>query len=322
MRTVAIALAVAGLAACSNAAPSSLPGTTNSTTLPLRISRATPKDGIYVGEFSNSSVFGYAGENEQNAPPVCGETAGDFVVDVAADSKGDLVVPSEQAEQIYVYRGPKLCGPLAATLHDPYGLPVDAASPDALTGTIAVANVEDDGPISNPPPGSITICTAAKGCAINLTNPHMYRVAGVALDARGDCFASAVDENDVAKLVYFARCSGKGRVASGFQNAGYGGLEFDKKGNLLSLDDSDGRLYVYAGCRPKCRSVAGPFTLQGLSIYGKLDRSGTTFAAADYANGQIDVYSYDTTALTYQFSFNQDLLKGANVEGVAFSPGI
>lgn len=322
MRAIVIALAVASLAACSNAASPSLPATANGTSLPQRVSSATPKNGIYVSEFSNSSIYGYAGENERNAPPICGEAAGDFVVDMATDSKGDLMVPSQQGELVYVYRGPKLCGSTVAKLTDPYGLPVDVASSNALTGSIAVANIEDDGPISNPPPGSITLCSVAQGCTINLTNPHIYRVAGVALDARGDCFASAIDTKNVAQLVYFAHCSGEGRAATGFQNSGYGGLEFDKKGNLLSLDDNDGRLYVYSGCAPKCQLVAGPFTLHGASIYGKLDSHGSTFAAADYQKGEIDIYSYDTTALTYQFSFNQDLSRGAHVEGVAFSPGL
>jgi hypothetical protein len=322
MRAVAIALTAAALAACSSAASPSLPATTSSARLPQLVSPATPKDGIYVSEFSNSSLYGYAGENERNAPPICGETAGDFVADVATDRNGNLVAPSQQGELVYVYRGPKMCGPAAATLNDPYGLPVDVASADALTGKIAVANIEDDGPISNPPPGSVTICTVAAGCSINLTNPQMYRVGGVALDERGDCWASATNTEGAATLVVFARCSGKGHAASGFQNSGYGGLEFDKNGNLLALDGQAGRLFVYSGCRPACKLVAGPITLQGASYYGKLDSHGTTFAAADYQNGQIDIYTYQTTALTYEFSFDQDLLKSADVEGVAFSPGL
>jgi hypothetical protein len=98
-------------------------------------------------------------------------------------------------------------------------------------------------------------------------------------------------------------------------------LELDKNGNLLALDSTAARLFVYSGCRPACKLVAGPFTLQGLSLYGKLDEKGRTFAAADYQKGQVDLYTYSTTALTYEFSFSQDLSQGASVEGVAFSPG-
>lgn len=320
MRTIAIAAAVAVLTACSSVASPSLPATRNAVNVPLRVSRATPKDGIYVSQFDGSSVYGYAGTNKRNAPPICGETSGDFVADVATDSKGDLIAPSQQGETIYVYQGPRMCGPTAATLSDPYGLPVDVASANALTGKIAVANIEDDGPISNPPPGSITICTVASGCTKNLTNPQMYRVGAVALDKRGDCWASATNTAGTPTLTYFAGCAGKGRAATGYQNAGYGGLEFDKHGNLLALDFSGTQLYVYSGCKPACALVAGPFALQGESFYGKLNRAGTTFAAADYQNGRVDIYKYGTTSLTYQFSFDQDLSRGAEVEGVAFTP--
>lgn len=321
MRTITIAIAVLGLAACSGASSPSLPQTQSTPSFPRSAPHAAAKGGIYVSEFDGSSVYGYAGTNQRNAPPICGETSGDFVADVATDRNGDLIAPSQQGETINIYSGPRMCGPTAATLHDPYGLPVDAASANALTQKIAVANIEGDGPISNPPAGGITICTIARGCTRNLTNPAMFRVAGVALDKRGDCWASATDANSDPTLTYFAHCSGKGRAATGFQNSNYGGLEVDKNGNLLALDSNAGRLLVYSGCRPACKLVAGPFALQGLSIYGKLDAKGTTFAAADYQDGQIDLYKYSTSALTYEFSFSQDLSRGASVEGVAFSPG-
>jgi len=322
MRSILISAAVLALAACSSAASTMVPQTQSAMAFPQRISRATPRDGIYVSQFDGSSVYGYAGTNQRNAPPICGEASGDFVADVATDPKGDLIAPSQLGEVINVYSGPHMCGPTAATLDDTYGLPVDVASADALTKPIAVANIEDDGPISNPPPGSITICSVAAGCTENLTNSQMYRVAGVAIDRRGDCWASAVDSSDSATLVYFAKCSGKGRGATGIQNTGYGGLEFDKKGNLLALDGNAAHLFVYSGCRPACKLVAGPFNLQGKSLYGKLDSKGTTFAAADYQNGKVDIYKYSTSALTYEFSFSQDLSKGASVEGIAFAPGL
>lgn len=337
MRNIAISAALLALAACSGGASPSLPQNSSrpqSPALPqtpsqilrdVRISKltspATPKDGIYVAQFDASSLFGYAGTNRRNAPPICGETSGYFVADVATDAKGDLVAPNQQNETINVYRGPHLCGPAVAQLHDPYGLPVDAATANALTKKIAIANIEDDGPISDPPPGSITICTAAGGCTENLTNPQMNRLAGVALDKRGDCWASATNASSVATLIYFARCTGNGKVTTGFKNAGYGGLEFDRNGNLLALDYNGTQLFVYSGCRPACTLVGGPFALHGQSIYGKLDKAGTTFAAGDYQTGQVDVYKYASTALTYEYSFNQDLSQGSSVEGIAFSPG-
>jgi hypothetical protein len=325
MRTIGLSAAVLAMSACSGVASPTLPQGPAQIPSAERVSKlispATPKDGIYVTQFDASSLYGYAGTNQRNAPPICGETSGFFVADVATDSKGDLVAPNQQGETVNVYRGPRLCGPSVAQLHDPYGLPVDAATADALTKKIVIANIEDDGPISDPPPGSITICTVAGGCTENLTNPQMNRLAGVALDKRGDCWASATNASSVATLIYFARCAGDGQVTTGFQNTGYGGLEFDKSGNLLAIDFNGTQIFVYSGCRPACSLVAGPFPLHGQSIYGKLDRAGTTFAAADYQTGRVDIYKYSSTALTYEYSFNQDLSQGSSVEGIAFSPG-
>ena len=179
MRTITIAIAVLGLAACSGASSPSLPQTQSTPSFPRSAPHAAAKGGIYVSEFDGSSVYGYAGTNQRNAPPICGETSGDFVADVATDRNGDLIAPSQQGETINIYSGPRMCGPTAATLHDPYGLPVDAASANALTQKIAVANIEGDGPISNPPAGGITICTIAGGCTRNLTNPAMFHVDDV-----------------------------------------------------------------------------------------------------------------------------------------------
>jgi hypothetical protein len=306
MRALLIALGVAGLAACSSAASPSLPAANGATGLPARISRATPKNGIYVAQFGSSSVYGYAGANQQNAPPICGEPSGDFTADVATDPKG----------------GPKLCGPSVAQLQDPYGLPVDVASADAVSGTIAVANIEDDGPISDPPPGSITLCTVAAGCTVNLTNAQMYRVAGVAFDKSGDCWASAMDGSGGANLTYFKHCAGSGKAATGYKNTSYGGLQLDKQGDLIALDWAGKSIFIYSGCKPACTLVAGPLALRGQSLYGKVDAHGTTFAVANYTSGEIDVYSFNGKALSYQYSFDQDLNKGSDVEGVAFSPGL
>jgi hypothetical protein len=320
MRTLA-AIAILALAACSGAA--SLPQT-QTQRLPNFRQRISPptKDGIYVSQFDASAVFGYAGTNQRNAPPFCGENSGDFVADIATDPNGNLIAPSQLGETINVYSGPEMCGPSAAALHDSYGLPVDVASANALKQAILVANIEDNGPISNPPPGSITICTVAAGCTKNLTNAHMNRVAGVALDKHGNCWASATNASGDPTLIYFAHCDGKGRLATGFKNSSYGGLEFDKSGNLIALDSTAARLYIYSGCNPACTVVAGPFALQGESLYGKLDKAGTTFAAGDYQRGQVDLYSYSTSALTFKFSFNMDLSRSRSVEGVAFSPGL
>jgi hypothetical protein len=319
MRRLAL-IAVMALAGC--AAGGSPPlGSAGAVPQPAIVSAAS-RAGLYVAQYHQTNIYGYAGVNKRDAPPVCGESGVESVVDVAADPEGDLIVPNGNPHLVFVYKGPKMCGTPQIRILDPYGQPVDAASANATTGVIAVANVYDDGPITNPPPGSISLCDVAHDCTVNLTNPHMHEVAAVALDEAGDCWASAKDASGTATLVYFAHCAGKGRLASGYQNSGYGGLQVDKSGNLLAVDSSANALDVYSGCKPACKRVAGPFALQGATVYGKLDSRGKTFAAADSASGRIDVYKYAVTSLTYEFSFDQDLSRGSEVEGVAFTPAL
>jgi hypothetical protein len=322
MRTV-IALSVLVLAGCTNAAQSPVVPASSGGFAAGSLARQHPaaySNGMYVAEFSGNAVFAYANQNRRNAPPVCGENGIQFVADVGTDPAGDLMVPSQIGELIYVFGGPKLCGTEIAKLHDPYGLPVDVASRNAASGTIAVANVEDDGPISDPPPGSITVCTVSAGCTANLTNKVMYRVAGVAVDNSGDCWASAFDAKKKAALVYFAGCTGAGSVASGFKNTSYGGLEIDSKGNILSIDYQSRDVFVYSGCNPKCTLVAGPLALHDTAIYGKVNATGTLFATADYNAGSVDVYRYDGKSIKFEYSFSQDLNASSAAEGIAFSP--
>ncbi|HXM06182.1 MAG TPA: hypothetical protein VN936_01900 [Candidatus Acidoferrum sp.] len=322
MRTV-IALSVLVLAGCTNAAQSPVVPPSSGGPAVGSLARQQPaaySNGIYVAEFNNNAVFAYANQNRRNAPPVCGENGIQIVADVGTDPAGDLMVPSQIGELIYVFGGPKLCGAEIAKLHDSYGLPVDVASRNAASGTIAVANEEDNGPISNPPPGSITLCTVSAGCTANLTNKAMYRVAGVVMDNSGNCWASAFDVKKKAALVYFAGCTGAGRLATGFKNTSYGGLDIDSKGNILSIDYQSRDLFVYSGCNPDCIRVAGPLALHDAAIYGKVNSTGTLFATADYNAGSVDVYRYDGKSIKFEYSFNQDLDASSVAEGIAFSP--
>ena len=78
---------------------------------------------------------------------------------------------------------------------------------------------------------------------------------------------------------------------------------------------------VYKGCDPKCTLLGGPFALSGNTIFGHLNERSTEFVGADYQYGEIDVYKYAPTRLTYLYSFNNGLDAGDDVEGAAFNPG-
>ncbi len=182
--------------------------------------RATRTRGIYVSEFFGGTVLGYLRNDRGNGPPKCSVSAS-YPNDVVTDGSGNLIDPDGGTRNIIYFGGPKMCGPMVASVADPYGEPSDAArvSGNALNQQIAVA--------TSGVQGSIALCGPQQGCTADLTNPAMDAVAGVAM-ARGDCWGSATTYNSAAALFFFKHCSGSGRVATGYQNASYGGLDFDR----------------------------------------------------------------------------------------------
>jgi hypothetical protein len=281
-----------------------------------RAAPAKVRSGIYVAEFSSSYVYGYPLDNSKNGPPICNVyNPYQSVNDIAVDGGGNLMIPLEEPNEVLIYKGTKLCGPWAATIADPYGQPTGAAANDAIHGTIALANILD---LSGP--GSISLCTVSGGCTANLTNPDLYEVGGVAMDKRGNCWASGLNASYVSALIYFAGCAGAGEAATGIaQTQGYGSLDIDKDGNLVVVSIPSS-LYVYRSCKPKCKLVGGPFSLEGGTIFGHLNKQSTSFAAGDYQYGQVDIYSYAPKSLTYRYSFNNGLSASLEVGGAAYSP--
>ncbi|HVN68238.1 MAG TPA: hypothetical protein VMU38_01095 [Candidatus Binatia bacterium] len=279
------------------------------------LSRIVPdkkaKGGIYGSQFFAALINGY---KTNGSGPICSETAS-YPNSIAVDGKGNLIDPDGGSRTIIVYKGPGMCGPSVGSTSDNYGQPSDATSPNAATGTIVVGNIFDTSGA-----GSISLCTLSGGCTTNLTNANMYEVAGVAQAKNGDCWASATSSGGTATLTYFAGCTGAGQAATGFVNAYYGGLDIDKAGNLVSIDAFTPALRVYKGCNPTCTLVGGPFALNGDSVYGHLNKKSTEFVAGDYANGELDVYKYKPTGLTYQFSITSGFNASDDVEGAAFNP--
>jgi hypothetical protein len=282
-----------------------------------------PSKGLYVNQFYGFAVLAYQNKNTGNNPAFCNVPtgSGSGVNGIDVDGAGNLITPmaanGSGAHAVTVWQGPGMCGPELGTFLDQYGQPSDAASFNAATGTIIVGNIFDNSSLA----GSISICTLSGGCTANLTNSTtMYKVAGVALAANGDCWASAEDYSGAGPLTYFAGCTGAGVQATGFMNTDYGSLEFDKNGNLVSIDKLGQQLWIYSGCNPACTVVGGPFPLIGESVFGSLNKQSMAFMAGDRTNGQVDVYYYSPTSLTYWYSFNNGLTPTGAVEGVAYNP--
>jgi hypothetical protein len=272
--------------------------------------------GIYVSEnqSSESDVFGYPSNNRKNRGRICSENS-QPTYDLAVDGRGNLIVPNP-SDTVTVFKGPGMCGRKLGAFHTLF-YPDDAASANAASGTIAVGIVLD----GESGLGSIQLCTLKKGCYANLTGgTQMDFIVAVAMSKNGDCWGSSAVPT---ALTYFKGCSATAQSATGYENSDAGGLDIDNSGNLVSISCSEAScsspvLYVYSGCSPKCKKVGGPFPLQGASWYGHLNATSTRFAAADYEYGQVDVYKYSPTTLTYLYSFNSGL--NSHITGAAYNP--
>jgi hypothetical protein len=279
-------------------------------------SRRQAGGGIYVSEFYNSTMWAYPNKNTGNNGPTCSITPVSYINDLATDQVGNLIEPDGGSREVNIFTGPGTCGSLMGTISDGYGQPADAASANAATGKIAVGNIFDN----SGEPGSISVCTLSGGCTSNLTNANMYELAGVAMANNGDCWGSAINSGGTATLTYFAGCAGGGVAATGFMNSSYGGLDIDNKGNLVAMDLAGEHIWVYSGCNPACTVVGGPFSAHGESVFGHLNKQSMAYAAGDFANGEVDVYTYNPTDVAYRYSFNNGLSASLDVEGVAYNP--
>jgi hypothetical protein len=278
---------------------------------------ASALKGIYVGDFDASSVLGYPKNNISNGPPICTVSVVTNVNNIATDTVGNLIVP-DSFSGVNVYTGPQMCGPLMATITDSYGQASDAASANAATGPIVVGNILG--------PGFVVTCTVSSLTCTQLapSSAGIGEVAGVAMDKNGNCWADSYNAAFTAVvLTYWAGCTGTGVVATGFQNTGYGGVDVDNYGDIVTFNwhgSAGTDLWVYSGCNPACTSVSDNSLTNDVAIFGHLGRQSQRLVVAAYASAQVDIYAYSPTTLIYYYSFNNGLNGSGEIEGVAYSP--
>lgn len=282
--------------------------------------RKLPKTGAYVSEFYGSDLFAYRADNEKNKKPLCKIQGVASVNGIAIDGQGNLMEPDGGTATLNIYQGPTLCGKLAGSISDPYGQPADAASANALTGTIVVSNLAD-GTL----PGDLAICTLSGGCTTELTNHNIFHAGGVAMSNSGDCWVDAktplTGGGDYgADLIYFKGCAGTGKSAKGFKSTYYGSIQIDNNGYLVIIDDMAEDVYVYKGCDPNCKVIGGPFALKGESFFGALNKSNSQFTAVDRTDAVVDVYSYSPTKIKFLYSYDSGLAESELPDGVAVTP--
>jgi hypothetical protein len=322
-----IALAAAFLGGCSSGSQNSPAMLSALPSTPMSF-RAVPakdaaKTGIYVSAFDGTAVYGFASDNRKNRAPICSVDTGKKAInDVGVDGDGNLVIPEGRRQKISVYKGPDMCGSELGSMHDPYGQPAAAASFNAATGMVVVANIEAS---NREQIGNIAICTLKGGCTKKLANPNITGPAiGVALAKNGDCWLVSNNASRTAGVMtYWPRCTGHGEAVTGFQNSSDGSLSVDKHGYLVSVDHlggTTGWLWVYSGCNPACELVGGPFPLEGRALFGALNAAGDAFGATELT-GAVDIYKYSPTELTYEYSFSSGFDSSDYPEGFAYSPG-
>jgi hypothetical protein len=291
--------------------------------------RDSVRNGIYVSSLDDKLVLGFRSHyhRDHGHGPFCtiyARKAENF--DIAADPEGNLIVPQGVNASVAVYGGPAMCGPRLGQFKDQYGLPADAASFNAATGTIVVSNLYNP---QHELPGNVAICTLKGGCTEELQLSFPGYGGGVALAKNGDCWVSIENQTSTgAAMSYWPGCTGSGETVTGFMNTFYGSLSIDKQGNLVSVDaygGGGGQLWVYSGCNPGCTLVGGPFPLQHNPIFGALNAKGDRFGVMEtefpYA-GNVDIYTYSPTKLTYEYSFASHYAPPAGPTGFAYSPAL
>ncbi|HYL28258.1 MAG TPA: hypothetical protein VEW74_10530, partial [Candidatus Nitrosotalea sp.] len=73
-------------------------------------------------------------------------------------------------------------------------------------------------------------------------------------------------------------------------------------------------------CNPACTVVGGPFPLKNECVSGSLNKQSMTFMCGAPLAGEVDVYAYTPSSLTFMYSYNNGLNVTGTVEGVAYNP--
>jgi hypothetical protein len=286
---------------------------------PMPDKKKKSKGLIYVSSFAGDSVFGFTTAGKSS----CSINTGDEAINGnAADPKGNLILPLGAARTVSVYK-PNCGAEIGASFADNDGQPSSASSFNAATGTIAIGNITS----TATGVGSVDVCTVSGGCTSNITSSNITGYGGgVLLDTKGNCYLTSENASFTAStMTYWAGCKGSGTAVTGWKNTYYGSITLDKKGNIDAIDfegGGTGQLWVYKGCNPACTLVGGPFALHGYAIFGSVNKKGNTFGAVEFETGEVDLYKYSPTKLTYTSSFSSGFSATDEAEGFAFAPSV
>jgi hypothetical protein len=261
---------------------------------------ATVKEAVYVSNFTGPGtnvILGFGPQNRKNKLPECTVPGQMDVFGIASDASGNVYVPTFAGATNIVNVYAPGCGKLIARVNDPYGNPSGAAVRDSTSVRGSTFYVEDLD-------GSVPVCTLS-GCSSELTDPSIASgsASSVAVDSFGNVWASYYNQSFAIALIVWPGAKMPGHIVSGYVNtAKPGGIDFDKRDNLIAVDSVMVRTYTCKARGATCTST-GSFPLQGTSLFGALNRSNTDFQVTDQEHGSVDVYAYP--GFSYQYSYNR-----------------
>ena len=301
-RLSTIFIGTAVLAACAGGASEIAPSAAHPAW--WREAPASARAGVYVAQANGASdgiVFGFGAHDRKNRAPMCSLGNQKFAdTDIAADSSGSLYLANVQSGRVNVY-APN-CGSRIATFIDPYGSDSDVALHGSTIYAVGSQHV--------------AVCSR-EGCSAELTDPSILQLETGAVDSKGNVWGSYYDQQGRISLIVWQNGAMPGHPVSGYVNQNTpGGLLFDDRDNLVSIQTRFGHAYTYrcSAAAASCTNTA-TFTLHAASLFGALNARNTDIQLTDYANDSVDVYAYPT--FTYEYSYDAGLLKTSSVEGIA-----
>jgi hypothetical protein len=261
---------------------------------------------IAVAQFGASSVLWFLLNDKKNTPPSVCEPA-TSTNGIAIDRYGNLWVPNGIANTTTEY-APN-CGSAKLTISDPTGEPADVG----FNGKnhVYILNLNNK---SGPPTVEAYDATIGKQTG-TLSDASFNVLFGIGTDRLGNVFVSNLTKNNVGIVIEFPKGKMPGTQLTGVSLGLPGAPTFDKSNNLIISDWLAYTIDVFA---PPYSGAPSTSTLQGASIWCKLNKKGSHLYCGDADNGAIDVYSYPGNA--YQYSYTSGLSPSALVTGVAPYP--
>jgi DNA-binding beta-propeller fold protein YncE len=260
---------------------------------------------LYVGQFYVSNIADYRLPDLKNGLPRCGISGELAVNGLGVNAEHIVYVPQGSGRLLDIY-APK-CGALLASLNVPGGSQDSDVAFNEKTRTAWVDLTS--------PAGVIPIQYGALNFGTELTCSSLTRSFGVAVDDKGNVYASGANGSASTIVVWpggTGTCSTLGVTGLGFP----GGIVFDSNSNLIVDDVKNAMIDIFAP--PYSGAATRTITPKGTPSYGKLDAKGVNYYVSNRSAGSADVFNYSTGA--YEYSITNGLYESYAVEGIAVDP--